>query len=35
MKYFIIAKILKHLKLQICKYWYISCCAEQNKTHIP
>jgi len=29
MKYFIIAKFLKHLELWICKYWYILRCGNQ------
>jgi len=28
-----VAKFLKHLNLQIYKYWYILCCGDQTKTH--
>jgi len=28
MKYFIIFMYLKHMTLQICKYWYILCYGE-------
>jgi len=28
------AKFLKHLNLQICKYWYTTCCVEQTETHM-
>jgi len=28
------AKFLKHLNLEICKYWYILYCAEQTKAHV-
>jgi len=33
MKYFILAKFLKHLNLRICNYWCILCCEEQTDTH--
>jgi len=27
-----VAKFLKHLNLQVCKYWYILCCVDQTET---